>query len=342
MDLNEFVRRMPKTELHVHLEGSIRPGTVLQLANRNHIQLPAKDEAGLREFYKFRNFEHFIQVYFFVTGCLRVPDDYRLIAYEFGSDCARQNIRYAEVTFTFETNMRLNKLPWESILEGLNAGREQANEEFGVDWRWIFDINRNRPGPQEKQILQIALDSLQAGCIALGLGGSELQYPGELFVDIFDQAHQAGLPCIPHAGETGGAPSVRQAIEGLHAQRIQHGVRAIEDPTLVHLLAKEGITLDVCPTSNICLGIYPDFAAHPLRKLWDEGVTLTIGSDDPPMFNTNLTQEYQVLIEHFDFQIEELEQISLNGLYASMLPEAEKKRLVQAFQEEFHALKLEQ
>ena len=341
MDLFEFARRMPKAELHVHLEGSIRPATVLQLAQRNGIQLPAEDEAGLKKFYQFRDFDHFIQVYFFVTGCLRTPDDYRLIAYEFGADCARQNIRYAEATFTFETNLRLNGLQWETILEGLNAGRAQAREEYGVDWRWIFDINRNQPGQQEERILKIALASRQAGCVALGLGGSEADYPGELFVEVFNRAHREGLPCVPHAGETGGAASVRQALENLHAQRIEHGVRAIEDPALVQLLAERGTPLDVCPTSNIFLGIYPDFEAHPLRSLWDAGVMLTVNSDDPPMFNTNLNQEYQILIEHFGFQVDELEQISLNSLRASLLPGAEKERLIKEFQQEFKDLRKE-
>ena len=339
MNLIEFARRIPKTELHVHLEGSIQPSTLLKIATRNEINLPARDEVDLRDFYRFRDFDHFIQVYSMITGCLKTPQDYHLIAYEFGVECTRQNIRYAEVTFTFDTNMRLSGLSWETILESLNAGREQAQNEYHLKWNWIFDISRNQPGAQEQKILQIALESRQHGCVAFGLGGSEVEFPGELFTDIFDEAYEAGLPSVPHAGETGNAESVWQSLTDLHAVRIAHGVRAIDDPQLVQYLAAHRIALDICPTSNICLGIYPDFASHPLRKLWDAGVMITVSSDDPPMFNTDLNHEYQVLIEHFGFQANELEQISLNGIEASLLPSAEKKHLIEEFRSEFTTLR---
>jgi adenosine deaminase len=139
MDLHEFAHRMPKAELHVHLEGSICPATLLQLAQRNGVQLPAETEEELREFYRFRGFPHFVQVFVAVTSCLHKPEDYTLIAYEFGRDCARQNVRYAEVTFTVATNVRMTGLPWQIVLEALNAGRTQARAEFGVEWRWVFD-----------------------------------------------------------------------------------------------------------------------------------------------------------------------------------------------------------
>ena len=341
MNLIEFAQRMPKAELHVHLEGSIQPKTLLKIAQRNKIDLPAKDEAGLQDFYRFQNFDHFIQVYSLITSCLKTPEDYRLIAYEFGAECARQNIRYAEVTFTFDTNIRLSGLTWETILESLNAGQQQAHDEFGVFWNWIFDIGRNNPGVQEAQILQIALQSRQQGCVALGLGGSEADYPGELFTDVFNQAFEAKLASIPHAGETGGAESVWQSLTDLHAVRIGHGVRAIEDPTLVQYLVEHRIPLEICPTSNIRLGIYPDYASHPLRQLWDAGVMVTVNSDDPPMFGTDLNHEYQALIEQFGFQANDLEKISLNAVEASLLAPAVKKRMIVEFQNQFTSLRKE-
>ncbi|MEA3340745.1 MAG: adenosine deaminase, partial [Chloroflexota bacterium] len=150
MNLHQFARQMPKVELHIHLEGSIRPATLLQLARRNSIDLPAQDVEGLRDFYRFRDFAHFVEVYVTITRCLRTPDDYRLIAYEFGADCARQNIRYAEVTFTIATNIKYTGLPWQAIVGGLNHGRAQARAEFGVNWGWVFDISRNHPGTQDQ------------------------------------------------------------------------------------------------------------------------------------------------------------------------------------------------
>ncbi len=325
---------MPKVELHVHLEGSILPRTLLMLAERNHISLPVDDEKGLAELYRFKDFDHFMEMYIMVTNCLRTADDYRLIAYEYGSECARQNIRYAEVTFTIATNTRITGLPWEEILEGLNAGREQAWHDFGVRWQWVFDIVRNLPETQQN-VVDIALAARDAGVVALGLGGFEEGFPPGLFIDSFERAKKERLHRVPHAGEISGPQSVWSAVKLLHAERIGHGVRSIEDSELVEYLKNQSIALEVCPTSNICLQVYPDYAHHPLRKLWEAGLTITIGSDDPPMFGTDLNHEYELLVKEFDFSQEELEQISLNGIDASFLSQGEKYQLEEDFKKEF-------
>jgi len=337
MNLLEFAQKMPKAELHVHLEGSILPRTLIKLAQRNHVILPGDDEAGLVEFYRFRNFETFIETYLTITSCLRTPEDYRLIAYEFGCECARQNIRYAEVTFTIVTNMALTGLSWMEILSGLNAGREQAQKDFQVKWQWIFDIVRNNPDTQET-VLNIALAAREMGVIALGLGGSEVGFPPEMFVDTFKRAKDEHLHRVPHAGEIAGPQSVWSAVKLLHAERIGHGIRSIEDLELVDYLKLKSIPLEICPTSNIRLNIYPDYVHHPLRKVWDEGVFITINSDDPPMFGTDLNNEYQVLVNYFNFNQAELEQISLNAIQASFLSQGEKNELLQVFKQEFAEL----
>jgi aminodeoxyfutalosine deaminase len=337
MDLLEFAQRMPKAELHVHLEGTILPSTLLKLARNNHISLPAQDEAGLAGFYRFNNFEHFLETYLTITKCLRTANDYRLIAYEFGRECARQNIRYAEVTFTIMTNVETTGLPWQEILGGLNAGREQSHQEFGVWWQWVFDIVRNIPNSQTC-VLEIILAAREMGVIAIGLGGTEEGFPPELFMNTFEQAKKENLHRVPHAGEISGPKSVWSAIKLLHAERIGHGIRSIEDPELTTYLRLNSIPLEVCPTSNICLNVYQDYAHHPLRKLWDAGLLLTINSDDPAMFSTDLNHEYQVLVRHFDFSQSELERISINAIQSSFLSQAEKQKLVQEFQNEFTRL----
>jgi aminodeoxyfutalosine deaminase len=337
MDLIEFAQRIPKAELHVHLEGSILPRTLLELSRRNHVSLPAEDEAGLSEFYRFHDFTHFIETYWTITSCLRTPEDYRLIAYEFGSECARQNIRYAEVTFTMLTNMIMTGLSWQEIMEGLNIGREQAHKDYGVWWQWVFDIVRNYPDTQN-QVLDLTLAARDMGVVAFGLGGSEAEFPPELFVRTFERARRENLHRVPHAGEFAGAQSVWDTVKLLHAERIGHGVRSIEDPRLVEYLHANSIPLEICPTSNICLKVFPDYAHHPLRQLWEAGLTVTIGSDDPPMFGTDLNREYQILVEHFNFSKIELEQVSLNAIRASFLSQAEKQKLEQEFQAEFAQL----
>jgi len=335
----KFARQMPKVELHVHLEGAIRPATLLQLARHNAVNLPAQDVEGLRDFYRFRDFAHFVEVYVTITRCLHKPDDYRLIAYEFGADCARQNIRYAEVTFTIATNIKYTGLPWQAIVEGLNEGRAQARAEFGLDWGWVFDISRNNPGTQDR-VVEIALAARDEGVVALGLGGTEVDFPPQLFERSFERARQAGLPSVPHAGEIAGPESIWAALQLLHADRLGHGVHSVEDLALVEHLRERQVALEVCPTSNICLGVYPDYAAHPLRRLWDAGLLVTVNSDDPPMFNADLNHEYQVLVDHFGFSADELERVSLNGLCASFLPPAEKARLEAEFRAQFAELRV--
>jgi adenosine deaminase len=334
MNLREYAQRIPKVELHVHLEGSILPHTLLELAQRNHVVLPASDEAGLAKLYKFKNFDQFLETYMFITGCLRTADDYRLIAYEYGRECARQNIRYAEVTFTIFTNTTLTGLSWQEILGGLNAGRQQAQSEYGIRWQWVFDIVRNLPDTQE-EVLNIALAARHMGVIALGLGGLEAGFPPELFTDTFNRAYQQQLHRVPHAGEISGPESIWSAINLLHADRIGHGVRSIEDPLLVKYLRMKALPLEICPSSNIRLQVYPDYAHHPLRKLWDAGLMVTVASDDPAMFGIDLNHEYQLLVDDFRFSREELEQVSLNGIKASFLSEAEKQKLIEEFKQEF-------
>jgi aminodeoxyfutalosine deaminase len=338
MSQSDFIREMPKVELHVHLEGSIRPPTLLALARRNGVTLPANDLEGLREFYRFTDFDHFIQVYFTISGCLKTVDDFSLIAYEFGADMARQSIRYAEVTFVPHISVASTGLPFEEILAGLNDGRARAWEDFGVEFRWVLDIVRDNPETRH-QVAEWAAGAMDRGVVGLGLGGTEQGYPPEWFADAFAAAREAGLHSVPHAGEIAGPESVWGAIRALGAERIRHGVRSVEDQVLVDHLRDQQIPLEVCPTSNLCLGVYPSYEAHPIRRLWEQGVYVTVNSDDPPMFNTDLVREYQMLADHLGFTIGELEQLSLNALRASFLPAERKAALEQAFRTEFAQLR---
>lgn len=335
--LHEFARRLPKVELHVHLEGSIQPATLLQLARRNGQPLPASDAASLRAYYQFRNFSHFLDLYITILKCLRTPADYRLIAYEFGREMARQNIRYAEVTFTIISNVKYSGLPWQVILDALNAGRADAAAEFGVRWGWIFDIVRDSPDSQ-REVVEMALAGRERGVVALGLAGDECLGTAATFQPGFDAAAEAGLPGIPHTGELCGPDKMWEVIRYLQPYRLQHGVRAIEDPALVEHLRANRIGVDLCPTSNVRLGVYPDYASHPLRRLWDAGLLVTVNSDDPPLFGTDLNHEYELLVDHFGFTAEELVEVSLNGVRASTLSVAMKSRLETEFRGELERL----
>jgi aminodeoxyfutalosine deaminase len=344
MSLQSYLAAIPKAELHVHLEGSIQPGTLLTLARRNGVELPADDEDGLRRWFTYRNFGHFIETYIAISGCLRTAEDYELIAYELGAEMTRQNIRYAEVTFTPATHALRFGVPHDTYFSGLSRGRERARQDFGVEMRWVFDLvhilhedDLNRRAGD--YTASVAIEGKDTGVLALGLGGPEVGHSFDRIAPWFEKAIAAGLHSAPHAGETQGPESVWGALRFLSAERIGHGVRAIEDPALIDYLRSQRITLEICPTSNIRLGIYSNIAAHPLRQLHDAGVTITINSDDPPLFNTTLNDEVALLGNAFDFPISEIDEVILNGVRSSFLSPERKSDMEESFRLEMASMK---
>ena len=344
MSLTDYIRTVPKAELHVHLEGSIQPKTLLILADRHQVDLPADTVEGLRAWYQFRDFHHFIEVYIKITQCLQTTEDFELIVHEFGMEMARQNIRYSEVTFSPSNQHWINRLDQETYFTGLTRGRKQVKEEFDVEINWVFDIVRNAIDAGKDACEKaadyttgVAIDGMQDGGVALGLGGLEAGYPPAPFAPWFDQARKAGLRSAPHAGELAGPDSIWSAIRDLGAERLGHGVRAIEDPALVAYLAEHRIPLEINPTSNIRLGVYPSMATHPLRRLYDAGVIVTINSDDPPLFNTTLTEEMTLLTEAFSCDLMRTNDILLNAVKYSFMPDAQKKKMEATFKKEMKA-----
>jgi adenosine deaminase len=326
MTLKKFIRRMPKVELHVHLEGSIRPETLLTLAERNNVKLPAESLEEIREWYQFSDFTHFIEIYFAICNCIRTPDDFELIASEFLKHQAEQNIKYSEVIFTPYTHRE--HVAYEEQLTAINRARKKAEAEYGVQIGLVPDLSRQmRPVDESFQVVDWAIENMGNGIIAFGLGGPEIDNPPEIFIETFERAKSAGLPSLPHAGETEGSQSIWGAINALSAVRIGHGVRCLEDNELVAYLREVQMPLDVSPTSNVCLGIAPTLAEHPLPQLLDEGLFVTINSDDPPMFDTTLTDEYLKIVDAFDFDAERIKQFVVNGIRASLLPLEDKEVL---------------
>jgi adenosine deaminase len=346
MSLDRYLRAAPKAELHVHLEGTVQPSTLFTLARRNNVALPFDSVEGLREWFKFRDFTHFIEAYALASRSLVTAADYELIAWEYAQELARQSCRYAEIGFTPSYHQRQG-IPHDVWFGGLTRARERAKRELGVEIAWNFDISRKmRGGDTETRrwaeyTVAVAIESMEDGVVALGLGGPEADDPPEQYAAYFDRARAAGLHAYPHAGEHAGPDSVRGALESLGAERIAHGVRAIEDPALVEEVAERGIAFDVCPTSNICLGVAPSLAAHPLPKLVAAGVPVTIASDDPPMFNTTLTDEYLALAAHQGFTPDELAALSLRAMNAAFLPDDERAALVARFERELAVLQAE-
>lgn len=342
--IERYLQLIPKAELHVHLEGSIRPSTLLTLARHNNVTLPVSTLAEMREWFRFRDFPHFIEVYSAITRCLKTAEDYELIAYEFGVEMARQHVRYAEVTVSVSTHRYVQNIAHDTFFGGLNVGRERARREFGVVIQWVFDIVRDIPDERERRrraeyTTAAAIEAINDGVVALGLGGYEVGYPPEQFADWFDRALAAGLHSVPHAGETVGPASVWGAVRSLGAERIGHGVRSIEDAELVTYLATHRVPLEICPLSNLCLGICPNLASHPLPRLYAAGIPVTVNSDDPPLFNATLNQNIGALYEPFRFSLDTIDEIVLNGVRHSFLPLAQKEQMEDAFRLEMMQLR---
>ncbi len=344
--VESYLQRVPKAELHVHLEGAIRPETLVTLARRNKVSLPVTTVEEAREWFKYRNFSHFVEIFFAISSCLKTAEDYELIAYEFGAEMARQNVRYAEITFSASTHEYSLGVPHDTYFRGLNKGRERAKVDFGVEMRWVLDIVRDIKDEaysmrRAEYTTKVALEGINEGVVALGLGGNEVNHPPEQFARWFEQALSEGLHSVPHAGETVGPLSVWGALRTLGAERIGHGVRSIEDTDLVAYLARQQVPLEICPHSNVYLGVYGSLAEHPLPRLYAAGIPFSVNSDDPPLFHTTLNHNVYTLHDPFNFSLDTIDEILLNGVRHSFMDAGQKRKMEEEFRVEMKRLRRE-
>ena len=311
-----FIARLPKAELHVHHVGSASPRIVAELAERHPGVVPS-DPEQLAEFFAFRDFGHFIEVYLAVVGLIRTPEDVRLLTYEIAREMAEvQQVRYAELTCTPFTSVAVG-VPIEGYTEAIEDARSTAERDFGIVLRWIYDIPGESGVPAADATLDFALNHPPAGLIGFGLGGPEVGVRRADFAAGFGRARDAGLHCLPHAGETVGPAEVWAAVRELGAERIGHGIGAVGDPGLLAQLADRGIVLEVCPTSNLRTGAVPSLAEHPLPQLVAAGVPVSLATDDPGMFDTDLDAEYRVAHEVLGLGAAELAEIARTGARAA-------------------------
>jgi adenosine deaminase len=340
-----FIERMPKAELHVHLEGAVRPETLLELGRKHGVTYPFTDAASAREWFRFDGFPHFVEVFIAILDSLLTLDDFERVAYELAEDVHRDGGRYVEVIIS-PSALSADPLAEpprrhpDIVLEGCRRAAHRALADFGVRMQFIVDAIRVHTPDEVMAKVDWAIANHRDGLVGVNLGGTEVGYPASLHRDAIRKAKEHGLRITLHAGETVGPESVWDALD-VGAERIGHGVRAIEDPALVRHLAEQQIVLEVCPTSNVCLGVSPSIAAHPFRALHDAGVMVTINSDDPPMFNCTLLGEYLVLAEQQDFTVDELAEISLRAARAAFLPDDERAELVASFERDLATLRSE-
>ncbi|ABP54242.1 adenosine deaminase [Salinispora tropica] len=326
-DLSTFVAGLPKAELHVHHVGSASPRIVAELAARHEGRSPVPaDPAALADYFAFRDFAHFVEVYLSVVDLIRDQEDVWLLTHEVARELARQQVRYAELTVTPYSHVHRG-IPAPAFCEAIEDARKRAAADFGIELRWCFDIPGEAGLPAAEETLRISLDERPDGLISFGLGGPEIGVPRPQFKPYFDQARAAGLRSAPHAGETTGAQTVWDALRDLGAERIGHGIAAVEDPELLEFLAERQIALEVCPTSNVRTRAVPRIEEHPLPRLVGAGLLVTINSDDPPMFGTTLNDEYAVAARLLGLGPQGVVALAHNAVSASFLDPASKQRI---------------
>ncbi|WP_272902841.1 adenosine deaminase [Streptomyces sp. BA2] len=328
-DPHAFIAGLPKAELHVHHVGSASPRIVSALSARHPDSKVPTDVEALADFFTFTDFAHFVQVYLSVVDLVRTADDVRLLTYEVARDMARQNIRYAELTVTPYSSVRRG-IDDRAFMDAIEDARKAAEDELGVVLRWCFDIPGEAGLESAEETVRLATtDKLRPdGLVSFGLGGPEIGVPRPQFKPYFDRAIAAGLHSVPHAGETTGPGTIWDALTDLRAERIGHGTSAAQDPKLLAHLAEHRIPLEVCPTSNIATRAVATLDEHPIKQFVAAGVPVTINSDDPPMFGTDLNNEYAVAARLLDLDERGIAALAKNAVDASFLDPAGKAKIV--------------
>ena len=317
---NSFVRALPKAELHLHLEGAIEPATLLEIQHSHGLQEATL--ADVQKLYQYSDFGGFLTSFKDITAHLKAPADYELITYRLMEHLKGENVLHAEVYISVGVCL-YRKQDFAAIFEALERGRARGERDFGISLMWIFDAVRHFGSAEAQRVAELAVQYRERNVVGFGIGGDERRAGPELFREVYAYCAEHGLRLTAHAGETTGADSIWGALN-LRAERIGHGLTAQQDPDLIQELSERQVPVEICVTSNVRTGVCPNLSDHPVRRYFDEGLMVTINTDDPSMFGTTLSQEYQMLQENFGFSDEHLRELARNSFEAAFLP-AEKK-----------------
>jgi adenosine deaminase len=320
-----IIKEMPKVELHLHLEGAFTFEYLLSLVDKYGGDPNVKNIDDLKNYFTFKDFPHFIKTWYWKNQFFKEPIDFEESTYQTLKNLAEQNVVYAEVFYS-PWDFEPSGLRVEEITEATISGIGRAEKDFNIKTGLIADIVRNYGSDRSLKRLEQVTPYLNRGIIGLGLGGNEIDFPAKDFIDVFRKAKELGFRLTAHAGEAAGPESVRDVVELLEVERVGHGVRVIEDPTLIDMLRERNIPLEVCITSNVCTNIYSSIEEHPFKKLFAEGLFLTVNSDDPPMFGSDITGEYLLINEKLDFSLPEIKQLNINAINASFLDESDQRK----------------
>jgi adenosine deaminase len=319
--------RVPKVELHLHLEGAIPHATLWQLVTKYGGDPSVPTPEALEQRFRYRDFAHFIRMWVWKNGFLREVDDFTLIAEAVARDLARQNVRYAEAFYS-PTDFCRHGLGVQELTRAIRAGLDRVPE---IEVMLVVDLVRDGGPKRAARTLAEVNEVRELGVIGVGIGGSEYEYPPEPFAEVYERARQLGFRTGAHAGEAAGAESIWGALRVLRVDRIGHGTRALEDEALLVHLAEHGVPLEMCPLSNVRTGVVRSLAGHPIRGYFERGIVVTVNTDDPKMFGNSLAQEYARLGSELGFTRDDVRTLILNGVRASWLPEDKKRAMILDF-----------
>ena len=327
LDPEAWLRGLPKAELHLHLEGSITPETLVELSKRNGAE--ALSLTAARSLYDYADFPSFLMAFKAVTERLATPADYELITYNMVRDLAGQGVVHAEVYLSIGILYRFNRLDVDEVMAAAERGRTRAEKDFGTTVLWLIDAVRHFGAEEAARVFRKAaeLRKLYSSITAIGIGGDEARGPAEQFRQLFAEAKSAGLHLTAHAGESTGPESIWSAIN-IGAERIGHALTAQRDPQLIEVLAEKQIPIEINVTSNLRTGCCPSLDVHPLREYFDSGLMVTLNSDDPPMFGSNLLDEYLLAHTSFELSLDQMRELAANSVEASFLPPERKLTLL--------------
>ena len=336
LDAEKVIRALPKVEQHVHIIGSTRPETLMWLFDEGGLRKPFKTAEGARRFFRFRDFPHFIEVYQTVFRCVTKEDQFERITYEMLEDDARCNVKYVEASLSATDHVR-EGLDYELMLDAVNRGVQRARRDFGILCNLRIDLVRNY-GPRAGMQVLDWIENKRENIVSIDIGGSEEKFPPKPFAPVYKRAKEMGLHLVAHAGEASGPESVWDAVKYLNVERIGHGVTVSQDPELIEFLRNKGVTIEACPTSNLKTGVVPSMRKHPIRTLFDKGARVTVNTDDPSMFNTDMNNEYLQLHRHLNFTITDLIHLTRNALDSSFLHDTQKTQLRELLEKEHQRL----
>jgi adenosine deaminase len=336
MDVEGLIRALPKVEQHIHIVGSTRPETLLWLAQKGGKAQPFKSVEEAHHFFQYRSFSHFIAIYSMVVDCITDEEQFERIAYEMLESEARCNVRYVEASFSAPDHV-LKGLDYGQMLDAINKGVRRARCDFGVECNLRIDLVRNY-GPRVGNEVLDWIETKSDNIVSIDIGGSEEKFPAKPFAQVYRRAKKIGFHLVAHAGEVAGAQSVWEAVKDLGVEHVGHGLAASNDPVLMDHILEHGITIEACPISNVRTGVISSLETHPVRTFFERGINVTVNSDDPSMFDTDMNNEYLQLHRRLKFTILELFRLSLNAVDSSFLPQEQKTKLRESFIKEYERL----